>query len=184
MNITLSANLPRINAQVLDRNKLQTFAVQELLNTQLRLRKEIAQGKGANGQAIKSSGYSIAYKLLIRNAKQGFSARKSAQQARGLKNLPRQHFRGENALAQKDPDTVNLFLTGGMLKSVQVKKEGNLSARMFMGSSEMAARAGKLMSRGFQGWFEYGAVDIRRIEEAVKVYINNLANKVIEPGRK
>ena len=145
MNITLSVSkiqLPRLKV-----DEFQKLFSRELQNTSARLRQNISGGSGADGQAIKPSGYSPSY----------------------LDAISKGRVRAGKSGVRKTSTTVNLQISGELLNSMQVKDTPNGAELFFLGGHYSGLSAVQLASvlhdRGFEHWFEYGKEDIARIEK-------------------
>lgn len=164
---TLTVDNLDMHPEVLTAENFKELIGQELLNTQNRLRGEIEGGKGANGAEIKPGGYSASYREMIERAKRGFAAR----DGKG-----KQAHKTENKLAQKDPNTVNLFLTGRMLTSWNIASIPG-GAQLNFPNHQLAKVTG-LLSRGFTGWCEWGQTDLTRLKAAVEKKAEELIKKM------
>lgn len=130
----------------------------ELRNTAARLQMGIERGQGADGQEIKPGGYSESYLKKIRAGK----------------------VIGRNEV-RKVSETVDLTVTGELLRSWQPRKGSDgKSVELYMNDSNRAKIAGYLHNMGFTGWFEYGKVDLQRIEKSVIRKIEELMAAIVQ----
>ncbi len=180
----ISADIVRnvtIDAHAIDAQNVSGICVEEMSNTLKRLRDVIARGVGANGNKIKPSGYSESYKQQIRRAKQSYAARTTKRD--GTKRSRPLPIKGsnklENKLAQKDENTPNLFVTGDLLGSMQSEAIQN-GARGYFNDQTQVVKASVLMERGFEGWFEFGAVDLTRINDRFDKILADVAETIVK----
>ena len=142
MRFNISIPDIQINPAALDRRKFVNLFVSEMHVIRAKRDKEIAGGRGADGQDIKPGGYSPGYRAAIRAG--------TVRSATGVRKV------------QEEP--VNLTISGDMLRARQVREGSDgQSAELAFNEVAQANKAQHLHKRGFLGWHEYGQDDIRRI---------------------
>lgn len=170
-----------VDASALDRQQIPEICFDEMNNTLKRLRDQIARGVGADGQRIKASGYSENYKQQIRDARGNYDERMTKRDGtrRSKPTKITSGNRNENLLAQKDENVVNLTVTGSMLATMQAERETS-GARGYFNDQTQVLKASGLLDRGFEGWFEFGQVDLTRINDRFDKVLENVAETIVK----
>lgn len=172
----------KVDLSAIDDERLTALCFEEMQNTLVRLRDVVSKGRGADGQRIKPSGYSESYKQRIRDAKANFLERSTKKDGSPRKR-PTAIKSGdplENKLAQKDENTPNLFVTGDLLGSMQPKRITNGAEGVFNDQTQVLKASG-LIENGYQGFFEFGRVDIDRTTQRFEQLLQRVAETIVKP---
>jgi hypothetical protein len=151
------------NLDSLSKSKIVNILKTQATKVVDRLNGEIAKGRGADGQAIKPGGYSESYKKKI-----------AAGQAKGG---------SEDKGVRKVGTTPNLFISGDLLNSRQVRQTPDGAEIYFLGGHYSgvtnAQHASRLMDKGFNGWHELGPKDVKSVDEAVDKFVDDALKKLM-----
>lgn len=148
---TLTADKMKIDISKLGIDRFKRVAKIALHDINARLEKEITLGRNAHGGAIKPGGY----------------------KTRGVRRT------GGRATKNYSSSPVNLYLTGDMRKSKQIRLISD-GAELYFNSADSEKKARWLHERGFTGWHELGDQDIKMITERMEKEVDKAFDEAIQ----